>query len=337
MAKIPEIVAESAASKTLNSLGLKRIHQGKVRDTYELQSGELLVCATDRLSIFDFVLPVTVPRKGEYLTALTHFWLTKAIAGHQNHLVYSDTGNGQNAAHDYMELSPHFPIERCLVVVKKNVLPYELIYRHHIGGSVFGKYLETGMAGGQKIQSGLPKWSRLDGPIFTPSTKEDSGHDVNIDTGTFLENVSNGRVIAGLGKQIYMEAYNYAKSKGILILDTKMEMSDDGTIVDEILTTDSSRFVDTEDWESAMKKGEDPAFYDKEVVRIWGKMLETPFGVTGIHKLDPENPKHLAFVHSLKVPEYVISSMVNRLDSIFCRLARKSLDKYQAEDMYITA
>jgi phosphoribosylaminoimidazole-succinocarboxamide synthase len=335
MKKIPEKVAESNASSILKALGFKRMHQGKVRDTYELPNNELLVCATDRLSIFDFVLPVTIPRKGEYLTALTHFWLTDILSKYPNHLVYSEVYEGQNAVLEHLKTNPEFPVERCLVVVKKKVLPFELIYRHHIGGSVYKKYLETGMAGGQKIEPDLPKWSRLDEPIFTPSTKEDSGHDINIDAQTFLDQVPDGEAIASLGKQIYMEAYAYAKERGILILDTKEEMAEDGTIVDEILTTDSSRFVDWDDWKSAMEDKEDPVFYDKEVVREWGKTVETPFGVTGIHNLDPENSDHLAFVHSLEVPCGVISATVNRLGTIFFRITRKSLEQYQEQNMDI--
>ncbi|HDH31739.1 MAG TPA: hypothetical protein ENH26_03125, partial [Candidatus Wolfebacteria bacterium] len=126
---------------------------------------------------------------------------------------------------------------------------------------------------------------------------------------------------------IYTAAYNYAKKRGILILDTKFE--GDEVIADEVITPDSSRFTTIDDWEKAMTEGRDPIFYDKEPVRQWGKAIETPFGSTGIHKLDPENADHVKFVHELEVPAEIIEETTNRYLDIFQKITDSDLDDYQ--------
>ena len=321
-AKIPELAIEQAMNRMLEAAGYARIHQGKVRDTYRISDSFLLVVATDRLSIFDFVLPVLIPGKGAVLTALTHFWLTQVFTNYSHHLVNSEKNLSHNAVNELKHELPELDLKRCLVVkdLSKDMLDFEMIFRHHIGGSVYKKYLETGTAGGHKLPPNLPKWSRLDEPIFTPSTKEDVGHDVNVDARYFFEKTGKkGKTIVAMLKEVYKRAYASAALKGIRILDTKFECTFT-TLADEILTPDSSRFVDNNDWEIAMKEGRDPDFLDKEPVRIWGKSVETDFGVTGINKLDPLNPEHVAFVHSLEIPQDIITNTSNRYDNIFKRI-----------------
>ncbi len=142
----------------------------------------------------------------------------------------------------------------------------------------------------------------------------------------------------------YMKAYAYASEKGIFILDTKFEIGvcPDGSvaIIDEGLTPDSSRFTSADDWEKAMAENRDPIFYDKEPVRVWGKTIETPFfdskceHIVGIHKLNPGNSDHVDFVHSLKVPEEIITATTERYCNIFQTLTDHSLENYQKNICY---
>jgi phosphoribosylaminoimidazole-succinocarboxamide synthase len=319
MAKIPERIKNASV---IPSLKEHLVYQGKVRDTYKLPCGDenlLLLCATDRLSIFDFVLNALVPNKGEILTALTEFWLTEVLAEFPNHLMRSIAYPGKNYAFDLKEVFPDIPLNRCLAVEEVEIPPYEMIFRHHLGGSIFKKYEETGMAGGQKLPQRLPRWSFLDQPLFTPSTKSKDSHDVNISASDYYEAIGEkGRESVKMFKDAYKKAYAFAREKGILILDTKFEGLN--IIADEALTPDSSRFTTVEDWTKAMEEKRDPIFYDKEVVRQWGKTVKTPFGATGIHMLWPKNPEHVAFVHGLEVPAEIIEETSGRYFSIFYRL-----------------
>ncbi len=347
MAQIPKQLKNDKLSSYLSGTGLKRVSQGKVRDTWRLDNDSLLVVATDRISIFDFVLNALVPKKGETLTALTHFWLTKILYEFSHHLVESGTHPGFNDAWDLREDFLHaLPLERCLVIedMKGKLYPFEMIFRHHIGGSIFKSYQKTGLAGGQQLPANLPKWSKLEWPIFTPSTKEEVGHDINVDADYFYSEMSK----KGLGvearqsvymlEQAYAIAYAYAQTKSILILDTKFEVAGGPKIVDEVLTPDSSRFVLKEDWEKAMAGGRDPSFMDKQPVRDWGATVETPFKdengqITGINKLNPANPEHAAFVHNLKIPEEIITDTADRYLTIFRMLTGQSLEDYKKNDM----
>lgn len=336
-AQIPELAIEKSMNRMLETAGYARIHQGKVRDTYRISDKFLLVVATDRLSIFDFVLPVLIPDKGAVLTALTHYWLSQVFVNYSHHLVNSRENLGFNAVHELKHELPELDLKRCLIVkdLSDEMLDFEMIFRHHIGGSVYKKYLETGTAGGHKLPLGLPKWSKLDEPIFTPSTKEDVGHDINKDAEYFFSKTGEaGRKLVALLTEIYTSAYKLASANGIRILDTKFEGTLT-TIADEILTPDSSRFVDSSNWEIAMKEEREPDFLDKEPARIWGKSVETGFDVTGINKLDPVNPEHTAFVHGLKVPENIITAISGGYAEIFNRLTDWPFKQYQIRIMQI--
>lgn len=326
---IPECALDSCLTIPIKG---RRIHRGKVRDTYELSPDLLLFLATDRLSIFDFILPALVPRKGEVLTALTHFWLTKVFPDIPNHLAKCDEATVKEFFN-----SKGVP-RNALLIRRLSMVPYELIFRHHIGGSVYEEYQKTGLAAGQKIVAGLPKWSALDRPICTPSTKAEDGHDINIDLSECLAGMGpySDKGIQMLS-DVYKRAYDYAKKLGVLILDTKFELGlEKGNFIlaDEILTPDSSRFTTSADFKLAMENGRDPIFMDKEPARNWGRTVITPFigkddePIIGINKLDPANKEHVDFVHSLKVPEEVISTIMNRCLEVFEILTGYSIDNY---------
>ncbi len=334
MAVLPECVKRPpltndgrSLSDQLSSLGWLQFNRGKVRDTYWRSDdlGCLLVVATDRLSIFDFVLPTLVPQKGVILTALTHFWLTRVLTDVEHHLT------------DLL-VDSALPRERCLLVRKVAMEPFEMIFRHHIGGSVWKEYQKQGTAGGHILPDGLTRWQKLNSPIFTPSTKEESGHDVNITAASYLEaRGEEGRQNVEKLSGAYSRAYAYAERRGILILDTKFEIATPFTLADEVLTPDSSRFTVATDLVAATADGRDPIFYDKERVREWGRTVQTPFGTVGINNLDPENPDHLKFVHSIEVPSEVVAETAERYQQIFEMLVGMPLSEYQRTGMGIEA
>ncbi|MEN9327680.1 MAG: Phosphoribosylaminoimidazole-succinocarboxamide synthase [Candidatus Parcubacteria bacterium] len=345
MAQLPDSVRElqldgEPASEYLGRRGFKLIHQGKVRDTYVNVNhpDRLLVIATDRISIFDFVLPTLIRGKGEVLTALSHFWLTVILSQWPNHLIPSVLAPRFNAAYDLAEdfnfRGSEFPLTRSLVVKRQNMQPFELIFRRHLGGSVWNTYQNTGAIGGHTLPAGLARWARLDQPLFTPSTKEEVGHDLNITADQYLAAMgSEGQAAHHALLHAYNKAYDYAYERGILILDTKFEVGSPFVFADEVLTPDSSRFTTVEEYAKAIAGGHDPVFYDKEPVRIWGRSVETPFGVTGINNLNPANPDHVAFVHSLEVPSHIEYDTTKRYWKIFYMLTGEDIDDYHRRAM----
>lgn len=334
-ALLPKHVAEAGFSRYFTEAGLKRIHQGKVRDMYELPKYPdlLLMVATDRISIFDIVLPALVPQKGEVLTAITHFWLTGPLSSFPNHF---DLDTHKSVLKELVSHSSHqLPIFQMLVVKKTRIPPYEFIFRHHLGGSVYKEYAEHGTAAGEPLPPGIPKWGYLEEPIFTPSTKTDRGHDENLCVKDFYaEADSELKKTVEMHKNAYVTAYYFARSRGIIILDTKFE----GVIIaDEVVTPDSSRFVREGDFFRAMQHGRDPIFYDKEVMREWGRSVGTPWGL-GLHRLNPTDKEHLLFAHSLEVPEGIISLTTARYLAIFKKIIFqkcKNLQEYQKVNMGI--
>lgn len=334
---IPEAFSETETSRYLASLdmGIELIHKGKVRNSYASSADpdHLLVEATDRISIFDIVLPALIPQKGAVLTAMTHFWLTKILHDFPHHLAFSETNPLLNAVHDLKIELPELPLERCLVVKRMKIPPYELIFRKHLGGHGWDEYQETECVAGHRLPPNLSKWSYFEEPLFTPSTKEEVGNDVYISAQEYLQAMGErGKNAVDMFSRAYKRAYDYAKSKRVIILDTKFEGCE--AICDEVLTPDSSRFTFVRVLDSAMRDGRDPIFYDKQLVREWGNGVVTPWG-EGLSKLDPLNPEHIEFVHSLEVPEDIISFTSMRYLLIFNMLTAQSLDNYQRDEMFI--
>jgi phosphoribosylaminoimidazole-succinocarboxamide synthase len=336
MAHVPDHVKDGSI---IPSLRKKLASQGKVRDMYHVpgESEQLLMVASDRVSIFDLVLPFLIPFKGEVLTALTHFWMTKVLVNLPNHLINNRDGYNIviNLARSYRDV----PTRQALIVHRAEVIPFELIFRGHLGGSVWKKYLNTGIVAGVQLPAELTKWSTMPSPLFTPSTKAENGHDVNITVDEFYQGAGDWAGGAeAITRRAYREAYTFAADKGILILDTKFEVgmiNGKPSLIDETLTPDSSRFTLVEGFDQVLAANRDPEFYDKEPVRDWGKELETPFGVTGIHKLDPGNTEHLAWIDSLETPLEVVGKTTVRYLDIFKKLTGQKLKDYQREHMGI--
>lgn len=328
---IPMNLRNSSHHKILTDKGFERIHQGKVRDTYEIPNVEncLFVVATDRISVFDFVLNCLIPQKGEVLTALTHFWLTNELKDYSNHLI------------------PHFKLNQVPDEIKKRGLvvddmrgkissEIEFIFRGYIGGSVYKSYQETGKAGGHDIEPGLPQWSELKKPIFTPSTKAESGHDINItEKEYFLERKEKGleleaKDFVNMLQQAYDHARRYARSRGIILLDTKFEGDDVNQMLgDEILTPDSARYSLIEDWEKTVKEGAPLISMDKQFVRNIINKVHVPGGKIGIKNLNPESAEDREFVHAITLPSDVIAKTTEIYKDLFLKLTRLTLENYQ--------
>ena len=249
--------------------GIKLVNRGKVRDIYDLGDA-LLFVATDRLSAFDVVMTTGVPRKGEVLTQISCFWfdLLKDVP---NHLISADVASRS-------ELRPYVKDlqGRSLIVRKANVLPVECIVRGYLVGSGWKDYQKTGTVSGLKLRPGYKQASKLDEPLFTPSTKAAVGdHDEAISFEGVAEIVGADKAaqIRDLALHIYTTARDYAAARGIIVADTKFEFGEvDGRIilVDEVLTPDSSRFWPADQY----VEGTSPVSLDKQFVRDYLESLD---------------------------------------------------------------
>lgn len=242
-------------------------HRGKVRDTYDLNDGRLLIVATDRLSAFDVVLPTGIPDKGAVLTQMSAFWfeLTKDVV--PNHLLRLADGTAADALP--FELPPELR-GRSTIVKKAQRLDVECIARGYITGSAWAEYKETGRVCGVRMPAGLVESEQFPEPIFTPTTKAESGHDTNMSEDELVElvghEVANAIKIRTLA--IYQYCAQYAAQRGIIVADTKLEfgiVDGEPIVIDEMLTPDSSRFWPAD----AYEPGHGQPSFDKQFVRDW--------------------------------------------------------------------
>lgn len=242
------------------------VRKGKVRDVYDLGESLLLV-ATDRISAFDWVMPNGIPDKGRILTQLSAFWFD--LLNVPNHLLSLDLGKANLPAG--IDLAPL--VGRSTLVRKCEVVPIECVVRGYLDGSGWKEYQRSESVCGESLPPGLVQCSQLPEPIFTPATKEASGHDINIPFEQMVEIVGSqtAEKLRRRSIDVYCRAAEYARSRGILIADTKFEWGwCDGEIIliDEVLTPDSSRFWPADSY----APGQPQASYDKQFVRDW---LET--------------------------------------------------------------
>ena len=240
-----------------------RLYQGKVRDTYDLGDGLLLMVATDRISAFDVVLPTGIPEKGAVLSQISAFWFDMTADIIPNHFV--------SLASDRSDLGLSDEIARRSMVVKRaDRIDVECIVRGFITGSAWSEYRRSGTVAGQQMPEGLRDGDMFPEPLFTPSTKAEEGHDENI-TVAQMEDLVGRELTERLAQasiDVYATARDYAKEKGIIIADTKFEFGIiDGEIslIDEVLTPDSSRFWDMDGY----APGKSQPSYDKQFVRDW--------------------------------------------------------------------
>jgi phosphoribosylaminoimidazole-succinocarboxamide synthase len=262
-------MSEIALMKT-DLPGVKLFGRGKVRDIYD--AGEhLLIIATDRLSAFDVVLPTPIPNKGKVLTQMSGFWFDHFKDFVSNHVVSSDVT-------DYPKQLQPFRDQlegRSMLVKKAKVFPVECVARGFLTGSGLKDYNKTGRVCGIQLPAGLRDSDRLPGPIFTPATKAETGHDENISEEEAAKVIGqeNIRKLKDLTLSIYSQAVDFAAKRGIIICDTKFEFGTiDGkiSIVDEMLTPDSSRFWPADQY----SPGKPQPSFDKQFVRDYLERIQ---------------------------------------------------------------
>jgi len=264
-------VSQSAPLFESQLRGLKKIHQGKVRDIYDVDAEHLLIVTTDRLSAFDVVLPDPIPSKGEVLTQISLFWFAKTrhlVANHISGLKVEDivTDSGERA-----QLAG-----RAMVVKKLQALPIEAVVRGYLIGSGYKDYKLHGSVCGIALPAGLQMADRLPEPLFTPASKAPAGqHDENIDFDAIVKLVGGeyASAIRRIALDIYRFAAEHARARQIIIADTKFEFGVDKAgdlmLIDEALTPDSSRF-----WPMASyRPGISPQSFDKQFVRDYLESL----------------------------------------------------------------
>lgn len=251
---------------------MKKIISGKVREVYDLEDGRMVIVTTDRISAFDVILPTMITDKGKVLNALSNFWfdLTKDIV--KNHMISSDL---KDMPAEFQK--PEFE-GRTILVKKLQMVPYEVIVRGYMFGSMYEAYKKGEPFLGHKFDKEYQQAEKLDEPIVTPSTKAAEGHDINVTLDYMKEDLDKkypgkdlGTKIEKAALAIFKKCAEHAAKNGIIIADTKFEfgLDENGDLVlgDEVLTPDSSRF-----WNAAeYKVGTSPASYDKQFIRNWLK------------------------------------------------------------------
>lgn len=246
---------------------MKKIISGKVREVYDLEDGRMVIVTTDRISAFDVILPTMITDKGKVLNALSNFWFdyTKDIV--KNHMISAEL---KDMPAEFQK--PEFE-GRTILVKKLKMIPYEVIVRGYMFGSMYEAYKKGEEFLGHKFDKEYKQAEKLDEPIVTPSTKAAEGHDINVTLDYMKKDLGDdlGTKIEQTALAIYKKCYDHAAKNGIIIADTKFEfgLDENGELVlaDEVLTPDSSRF-----WNAAeYKVGTSPASYDKQFVRDWLK------------------------------------------------------------------
>ena len=250
--------------------GIKKIKSGKVREIFDLGDAFLLV-ASDRISAFDVIMPNGIPRKGEVLTQISHFWFEQFAALVPNHLLAGANDPLPKNLQPFAERLAR----RCMIVKKAKPLAIECIVRGYLSGSGWKEYKKSQTVCGLKLPSGLTESAELPAPIFTPSTKAEAGHDENIsfDQAAKIVGAELAAQACDLSLKIYQAGRDYACQRGIIIADTKFEFGlFDGKLIliDEVLTPDSSRFWPADQY--APGKGQ-PSF-DKQFVRDYLETLD---------------------------------------------------------------
>ncbi len=292
------------------------LRSGKVRDLYALDDERLLLVASDRISAFDVVMPTPIPDKGRVLTGLSRFWFAEIERTGlvPNHLLGTDPSTlPEPFASDGGELRG-----RIMICRRASILPVEVIVRGYVSGSGWKEYRQTGAICGIGLPAGLRESDRLPGPIFTPSTKADVGHDENIGFEQVVELI--GRPLGERVRDTAIALYELGAARtaeaGIILADTKFEFGllPDGELilVDEVLTPDSSRFWDAATYEP----GHGQPSYDKQYVRDW--LEAQPWGKT---YPGPE------------LPSDVVAGTRSRYVAAFEKITGASFERYLAEDI----
>lgn len=232
---------------TESRLPLPLLRKGKVREVYEADRDHLLMVASDRVSAFDIVMREAIPRKGAVLTQISAFWFEKLGAVVANHYVTARTGE---ILRRIPALAPHRDqlVGRAMLVRRTTPVAFECVVRGYLSGSAWKEYHESGTLAGERLPHGLTESARLEPPIFSPATKAETGHDINVTISQMAAALGpemTGR-LRDLSFAVYQAGRDHAASRGIIIADTKFEFGTDAQgqlrLIDEVLTPDSSRF-----------------------------------------------------------------------------------------------
>jgi phosphoribosylaminoimidazole-succinocarboxamide synthase len=310
--------------------GLKLIHRGKVRDTYEITNDILLVVATDGISVFDFVLNALVPDKGWALTMMNHFFLVELEKrGFTTHLL---AGGADIDLYLPEFLRGDIDLQsRALVVRRLKMIPVEFVSRTHLTGSALKEYRKHGTVGGFQLPTGMQEGDKLPTRLFTPTTKAEEGHDMPL---PFDEVVSEYPVATSLYLGAQTVTAEIAEQGDLIQADGKGELGTDRDgkirIGDEIGTCDSSRYWDRREWEHSrtLSPRVAPPSHDKQRMRTEGERL-------GIDKLDPIDPAHVAHVHSLEIGEEAIADTRRIYRDMVQRLTGYSIEEYARHILHI--
>lgn len=256
--------------KSLELTGFSKVRSGKVREMFDLGGARLLMVATDRISAFDVVLPNEIPGKGKILNQLSAFWFERTRSIVENHLVSIDTADFPAPLRGRAELEG-----RSALVRRCKPLPVECVVRGYLAGSGWKEYQDRGSICGIGLPAGLRESDRLPEPIFTPSTKAETGHDENVDFDHVVDALGPelAERIRETSLRLYRFAAGFARERGILICDTKFEFGlEDGRLllIDEALTPDSSRFWPLEEY----RPGRPQPSFDKQYIRDYLEGLE---------------------------------------------------------------
>jgi phosphoribosylaminoimidazole-succinocarboxamide synthase len=282
---------------------LPLLRSGKVRDIYDVGDGNLLMVTSDRISAFDVVMSEPIPDKGRCLTAMTAFWVDQLADVAPNHIVSVDP-------EEFPENAAAIPdvAGRAMLVRRADMLSIECIVRGYLSGSAWKEYRTRGTVHGEVVAPGLEESAQLPEPVFTPSTKAESGHDENIsfDQAAELVGAEVAEAARAISLACYGRASKWAADRGIILADTKFELGfidDELSICDEVLTPDSSRFWPADEW----RPGATPPSFDKQPLRDW---LES----TGWDKSPPPPP----------LPADVVESTRQRYVSAYQRITGRS-------------
>ena len=285
------------------------MHRGKVRDTYDLGDGRLLMVATDRISAFDSILPNGIPDKGAVLTQLSAFWFERTREVVPNHFIrLADGSPGDNLPFEL----PEELRGRSMIVKKAERLDVECVVRGYLAGSAWAEYKDNGRIFGIRMPPDLRESEALPEPLFTPTTKAEIGHDENISFSDLIQEVGpeNATAVRLRSLALYKYAVMYARERGILIADTKFEfgiLDGEPTVIDEMLTPDSSRFWPAAEYEP----GRSQHSFDKQFVRDW--LTESGW--------DREPPPP-------ELPPDIVEKTAERYRQAFRRLTGEDLKRY---------
>ncbi|MGP1511717.1 MAG: phosphoribosylaminoimidazolesuccinocarboxamide synthase [Treponema sp.] len=246
---------------------MKKVISGKVREVYDLEDGRMVIVTTDRISAFDVILPTMITDKGKVLNALSDFWFNFTGDIVKNHMISS---NLKDMPVEFQK--PEYE-DRTILVKKLKMIPYEVIVRGYMFGSMYDAYKKGEPFLGHKFDKEYALAEKLAEPIVTPSTKATEGHDINVTLDYMKKDLGDelGSKIEKAALAVYKKCYEHAYKNGIIIADTKFEfgLDENGELIlaDEVLTPDSSRFWNLAEY----KEGTSPASYDKQFIRDWLK------------------------------------------------------------------